>query len=80
MINFNNESIVITVSLLHSQTDPTTVICNEYSNCIVINRAYRCSSDVQTWNTTISSKIWLLKTIGLKKHINSVSLKHFVFK
>lgn len=78
MTNFNNESIGITVSRLHSQTDPTTVICNEYSNCIVINRAYRYGSDVQTFNTTISSKIRMPKTTGLTKHIYSVSLKHFL--
>lgn len=53
---FNRRPIVITVSLLHSQTDPYTVICNDYSNCIVINRDYPYNSYVRTMNITASSK------------------------
>lgn len=60
---FNRGPIVITVSLLHSQTDPYTVICNDYSNCIVINKAYLYNSYVRTMNITASSKSRLPKAI-----------------
>lgn len=60
---FNRGPIVITVSLLHSQTDPYTVICNDYSNCIVINKAYPYNSYVRTMNITASSKSRLPKAI-----------------
>lgn len=60
---FNRGPIVITVSLLHSQTDPYTVICNDYSNCIVINRDYPYNSYVRTMNITASSKSRLPKAM-----------------
>lgn len=81
---FNRGPIVITVSLLHSQTDPYTVICNDYSNCIVINKAYPYNSYVRTMNITASSKSRLPKAIWKAYetdwHYTMFSFEHFLEK
>lgn len=81
---FNRGPIVITVSLLHSQTDPYTVICNDYSNCIVINKAYPYNSYVRTLNITASSKSRLPKAIWKAYetdwHYIMFSFEHFFRK